>query len=183
MSVSQQYINMSATLKKRTSLLDQNTKRCFHIKKHNKPFKEIYITTKLNSFTVPILGSATAGIAKNYAQEDVEGHLKIPNNLIKFKDDLFALRIEGDSMNRAYIKDVALKSGDFAIIDPQYKMPKNGDYVLSIIDGCANIKKFKRDANGIQLISESTKKNLKPIFVSSGDDYMINGKVIAAIKK
>lgn len=157
--------------------------RSFQIKKNDSPFKEIHLTKKLDSFSVPILGAATAGTAKNYAKEDVEGHLKIPSNFIKFKKDLFALRIDGNSMNRAHVKDAPLKNGNFAIIDPTYTTPKNGDYVLSIIDGCANIKKFQRNVNGIQLISESTEEDYKPIFVSSGDDYMINGKVIAAIKK
>lgn len=161
----------------------KHKKRYFHVKKNDSPFKEIHLVKNLDAFTVPILGAATAGDAKNYAKEDVEGHLKIPKNTIKFKKDLFAIRIDGNSMNRAKIKDTPMKNGNFVIIDPEYQTPKDGEYVLSVVDGCANIKKFKRDLNGIQLISESTEKIHKPIFISSDDNYMVNGKVVAVIKK
>ena len=76
-------------------------------------------------------------------------------------------------------------SCNFVLIDSQYRNPKNGDFVLSVIDGCANIKKFERDnKNGdIRLVSESTNPKHKPIYVSSEDNFMINGKIISVIKK
>ncbi len=63
------------------------------------------------------------------------------------------------------------------------KNVKNGDIVLSIIDGMANIKKFFLDKEHGQaiLMSESTKE-FPPIYIHEDDDFMINGKVVQVIK-
>ena len=63
--------------------------------------------------------------------------------------------------------------------------PKNDDYVLIVIDGCATLKKFKQDnkTGQVTLVSESTNLKHKPIFLSSDDDFMVNGKIVAVIKK
>ena len=136
-------------------------------------------------FSVPLLGVANAGTATIFAEENIEGHVRIPRNMMSKKDGVFALRVEGDSMNKAKISGKNLEKGDFALIDSEYKNPKNGDYVLSIIDGCASLKKFEKDKKTgmIKLISESTNKIHKPIYISSEDDYMVNGKIIAILKK
>ena len=65
-------------------------------------------------------------------------------------------------------------------IDSEYKNPKNGDYVLSVIDGCANLKKFERDAKSgeIRLLSESKNPKHKPIYISSQDNFIVNGKIV-----
>ena len=87
-------------------------------------------------------------------------------------------------MNKANINGDSLKEGDLAIIDSEYKTPRNGDYVLSIIDGMANLKKFEQDTKtrDVKLVSESTNPKHKPIYISS-EDFMVNGKVIAVVKK
>ena len=36
---------------------------------------------------------------------------------------------------------------------------------------------------GVKLVSESTKKIYKPIYISSDDDFMVNGKIIDVIKR
>jgi repressor LexA len=137
-----------------------------------------------SSFFVPILGSANAGEAVILASEEKRGDLHIPSGVIKAKNgNLFALKIDGDSMNKAKINGRNIESGDFVIVDPSETSPENNDYVLSVINGCANVKKFKKDTNGIRLEPESTNKKHKPIYLSSEDDFMINGKIIAVVKK
>jgi len=139
----------------------------------------------LESISVPVLGSANAGPAVLFAEENVEGYLKVPTSLINKKDSIFALRVEGDSMNKAKIAGKSLSEGDFVLIDSEYRNPKNGEYVLSVIDGCANLKKFERNSKtgDIMLVSESKNPAHKPIYISSEDNFMINGKVISVIKK
>jgi SOS-response transcriptional repressor LexA len=53
------------------------------------------------------------------------------------------------------------------------------------MDGCANLKKFERDTKtgDVMLVSESKNSKHKPIYVSSEDDFMINGKIVNVIKK
>ena len=142
------------------------------------------ISKRADSISIPVLGSANAGPAVLFAEENVEGYLKVPTTLMNKKDSVFALRVEGDSMNKSKIEGKNLSEGDFVLIDSEYKNPKNGDYVLSVIDGCANLKKFERNKTGeVMLISESTNPKYKPIYISSEDNFMINGKIVNVIKK
>lgn len=142
-------------------------------------------TMGLDSIRIPILGVANAGPATIFAEENIEGYLKISRSALNKKDGIFALRVEGDSMNKAKIDKKNIEQGDFVLVDSEYRIPKNGDYVLSIIDGMANLKKFERDVKtrDIRLVSESTNSKHKPVYISSKDDYMINGRIVAVIKK
>jgi repressor LexA len=139
----------------------------------------------LDAIRVPILGAANAGPATIFAEENIEGYLKVSRSSLNNKDGVFALRVEGDSMNKAKIDKKNIESGDFVLIDSKYKNPKNGDYVLSVIDDCVNLKKFEQNkkTGEVMLVSESTNSKYKPIYISSEDNFMINGKIINVIKK
>jgi len=157
-------------------------------KESNRPRSlKVYKTNKSDegSILLPILGSANCGEALVLAVENPEGHLKVPFSFVRKRDDIFVLKAEGDSMNMAVIGDSKsnIESGDFVIVDSDIKGVKHGDYVLSIIDGCANIKKLGVHEGYLRLISESSNPVHKPIYLSSDDEFMINGKVLAVVKK
>ncbi len=142
-------------------------------------------TVGLDSISLPIVGSANCGPADILAEENIEGYLKVSKSLLNRRDGLFVIRASGDSMNKADFFGKTIENGDFVVIDSLSRDAKHGDYVLSIIDGCANLKKFIVDRNGqMLLVSESkSKKDYKPIFLHPDDDFMINGKIISVIKK
>ncbi len=142
-------------------------------------------TVGLDSISLPIVGSANCGPADILAEENIEGYLKVSKSLLNRRDGLFVVRASGNSMNKADFFGKTIENGDFVIIDSLDRNAKHGDYVLSIIDGCANLKKFIIDRNGQKLlVSESkSKKDYKPIFLHDADDFMINGKIISVIKK
>lgn len=142
-------------------------------------------TVGLDSISLPIVGAANCGPAEIFAEENIEGYLKVSKSLLNRRDGLFVIRASGDSMNKADFFGKTIDDGDFVIIDSLDRNAKHGDYVLSIIDGCANLKKFIIDRNGSKmLVSESSsKKDYKPIFLHEQDDFMINGKIISVIKK
>ena len=143
------------------------------------------IPKSIGSFSIPVLGSANAGSATALAEENISGYLKVSRKDLNRKNGIFALRVAGDSMNKARIDGKNLEDGDFVLIDSEYKSPKNGDYILSIIDNCANLKKFEEDkkTGEIRLLSESKNPTHKPIYVSSEDNFMVNGKIISVVKK
>ena len=134
---------------------------------------------------VPILGAANAGPATLFANENLEGYLRVSSGLIP-RRKVFAIRIEGNSMNRANIQGKNIEDGDYVIIDPEAREPQNGDYVLSVIDEVANIKRYYQEKRGnqIMLISEST-QNYPPILIHPKEvsNYLVNGKIIEIIKK
>ncbi|MDO8492061.1 MAG: transcriptional repressor LexA [bacterium] len=164
---------------------DNNRPRAISIYPDGQIKSPILNKTGLDSVSIPILGAANAGPATIFAEENISGYLKVSRSDLNRRDGVFALRVEGDSMNKATIGNKNLEEGDFVLVDSEYKNPKNGDYVLSIIDDCANLKKFERDnkTGEVMLISESSNLKHKPIYISSEDNFMINGKIINVIKK
>lgn len=142
--------------------------------------------TSARLFSIPILGSANCGPAALFAEENVEGYLRVSSTLLGPKNprNFFALRARGLSMNRANVDGKNIEDGDYLIIDSEHRTPKNGDVVVSVIDGVANIKKFVLDEENqqIALLSESTRE-FSPIYIHEEDDYLVNGKVVQIIKK
>lgn len=136
-------------------------------------------------FSIPILGSADCGPATVFADENIEGYLRISSRLMKARKGLYALKAIGNSMNRAVISGKTLENGDYAIIDSTVRDPANNNYVVSVIDGVCNIKKFIKDKQNQQvvLLSEST-QDFPPIYIHPEEtDYFVTGKVINVIKK
>lgn len=139
---------------------------------------------------VPIVGSASCGPALNYAEEYYEGFLRISKQLLgkqttQLKNRYMAVKADGESMNNARIgkSKQPINSGDFVLVDVTQNYAEDGDYVLSIIGGMANIKRFKKHEEYISLESESlTPERFPPIIVDQSENYMINGKVVAVYK-
>lgn len=98
-------------------------------------------------------------------------------------NSLFILKAKGDSMNDADIDGNSIEDGDFVIVDESKRAPENENYVVSLIDDCANIKKFFHQGDQIALVSEST-KDYNPIFIhqSDADRYNVIGTVVRVIK-
>lgn len=133
---------------------------------------------------IPILGAANCGIATLIAEESNQGFLEISQKLITSSrpEDLFVLKASGNSLNRANIGGLSVENDDYLIVDTSYRNPIDDDYVVSIIDGCANVKKVKKEKDRIALLSESS-GNIPPIYIHPDDSYLINGKVIQVVKK
>lgn len=132
---------------------------------------------------IPVVGTANCGPATMVAEENLEKYLMVSRSLLKKQGNIFALVAEGNSMNRARVNGTTpIEDKDYVLIDSDQRTPNAGDYVLSIIEGAANIKKFAYTRDGhIALLSESTEK-FAPIYISEDDQFMINGKVIQVIK-
>jgi len=138
-----------------------------------------------NVVSIPVLGNANCGEPTFFAEENFEGHLKVSKKLLKKIQDVYAVKAHGSSMNRASVNGVTIENGDYVLIDPSNRTPKESDYVLSFIDGVANIKKFYTDASleAIVLVSESSEDH-HPIYIHKEDlsDYVIGGSVLQVIK-
>lgn len=142
-----------------------------------------------NFFNLPIVGSADCGPANVLANENIEGYLQVSSSMLGSKnpEGLFVLKAAGDSLNRAKkVKGGEIESGDYVVIDSKKRDPKDGDYILSVIDDCANLKRFYKDkkTGQIALVSES-KTDIPPIYIHPSDysNYMVNGEIARVIKK
>lgn len=155
--------------------IDKKTGAINRLKNEN-PQKGLFLA-------IPVLGSANCGEANIFAEENLEGYIKVSKKIIKAGDGFLAIRASGNSMNRANINGQNIGNGDYVIVDTK-KQPKTNDYVLAIIDNCANIKKMILNSKDkiISLVSEST-ENHPVIFIHENDKFLINGVVKYVIKK
>lgn len=137
-------------------------------------------------YSLPIVGSANCGPATIFADERIEGYLKVSSKMLpRKKQNLYVLIADGLSMNRAEVREgITIEDGDFVVVDSAYKNPKNGDIVVAVIDGMGTIKRYKEDGEHNRIVLESVSTEIfMPIFVHEGDDFAISGKVVEVIKK
>ena len=131
---------------------------------------------------IPILGTANAGSPTFFAEENVEGTLKVSKRLIR-DDRIFAIKVSGTSMNKSWVNGKNVNNGDYILVDPDYNDYNDNDKVLVVIDGVATIKTFKKmDSQTIGLFPESTDRQHQPIYLTPEDNFIINGKVVDVFK-
>lgn len=141
-----------------------------------------------NLFSIPFMGEADCGEATMIASGQIQGYLSISPRLTHFKDvkGLYALQARGDSMNRADVKGKTIEDSDYVLVKPcEASELIDGDYVVSILNGLANIKSFHVDSiNKRIILTAKSSKNHPPIMIASDDMpyYKVSGKVVDVIK-
>jgi repressor LexA len=124
--------------------------------------------------SLPIVGRVTAG-DPILAIENIEGYVNFDRNLVS-SEDVFLLRVKGDSMIDAHIQD-----GDFALVKPQ-KDAENGEIIVALIDDEATIKRIFKKRDLIRL--EPANPTMEPIVIKKGEKKVtIVGKVIGIFRK
>ncbi|MFP4135707.1 MAG: transcriptional repressor LexA [Candidatus Acetothermia bacterium] len=122
---------------------------------------------------VPVVGSVVAG-KPTLATENVEGPLKL-EELFPRRDDLFALRVDGDSMVEA-----GIHQGDLAIVRQQ-PTAEVGDIVVAIVnDEKGTVKKLSKLGEEIHL--EPANPDYETI-VKEPSEVEIRGRVVGVVRK
>jgi repressor LexA len=129
---------------------------------------------KSQILSLPIVGRVRAG-EPILAIENIEGYINLDQSLIS-SDDVFLLRVQGDSMIDAHIQD-----GDFALIKPQPNA-ENGEIVVALVDDEATIKRIFKKRDLIRL--EPANPHMEPIVVRKGERRVtLVGKVVGIFRK
>lgn len=140
---------------------------------------------------LPYYGEVNCGEATALAEDRIQSYLEVSPSIINLSNlnNLFVLKASGYSMNDANIGGNSVDDGDYIIARKRANYcPKNGDYVISIINGAANLKKFRKDVKNQQIVLESdSSEDLPPIIISEQDAdnlsaYSIAAEAIAVIK-
>lgn len=105
------------------------------------------------SRAVPLVGRVAAG-APILAVENIEDTLPLSDTLFP-AGDLFALRVQGESMINAGIMD-----GDLVIVEPT-QTAANGEIVVALLDDEATVKRFYLQDGVVELRPEND--SLQPI--------------------
>ncbi len=117
---------------------------------------------------IPIIGRVTAGLPM-YAQAEWDGSIVLDAAVYR-SQNIFALRIKGDSM-----KDAGILNGDLAICEPR-QYAQNGEIVVALINSEeATVKRFFLHEDHIELRPENTAYS--PMRYGFGE-VLIQGKVI-----
>ncbi|MGD9057956.1 MAG: transcriptional repressor LexA [Desulfobacterales bacterium] len=117
---------------------------------------------------IPIIGRVTAGLPM-YAQTEWDGSIVLDAAVYR-SQNLFALRVKGDSM-----KDAGILNGDLAICEPR-QYAQNGEIVVALINSEeATVKRFFLHDDHIELRPENT--DYTPMRYGFGE-VLVQGKII-----
>lgn len=119
---------------------------------------------------VPLVGRVTAGIPI-LAQENIEDEIMLPQDMVR-GEDVFALRVEGESMIEAGILD-----GDIVVVRKQADAV-NGDIIVAMIEDEATVKRVFYEEHRVRLQPEN--HSMDPIYA---DEITVLGRVVALFRE
>ena len=131
-----------------------------------------YLEKNENVVDVPLLGKVTAGTPIE-AIETPNEYFSLPANLINTKNNVFTLKVQGDSMINVGIYD-----GDILIVERK-NTANNGDTVVAMNeDNEVTVKTFYKEKDHIRLQPEND--TMEPIILKN---CTIIGKAIGLYRK
>jgi repressor LexA len=121
---------------------------------------------------LPIIGQVTAGLPM-YAQQEWDGTVVVDSTLFG-GENLFCLRIKGDSM-----KNAGILNGDLVICEPR-QYAENGEIVAVLIHGEeATVKRFYLRSDHIEMRPENDDY---PVMRYQFGELLVQGKVVGVIR-
>lgn len=120
--------------------------------------------------SIPLVGKVTAGMPI-LAEENIEDYLVMPQYFLG-QSDMFALRVQGESMIEAGIFDRDI------IIVRQQDTAENGDIVVAMIEDEATVKRIFYERNRIRLQPENSV--MQPIYA---ENVQVLGRIIALFRQ
>jgi repressor LexA len=138
-------------------------------------------TAVSNLFRVPLVGNIVAGSPievgnGDFSVYDEEDAIELSTSMLPGRhDDLFALRVSGDSMIDAMVND-----GDIVIMR-QENDARNGDMVaVWLSDDTTTLKYFYREANN-KIRLQPANPTMEPIYVDR-EEVQVQGKVMMVLR-
>ena len=131
---------------------------------------EVIDGTQARGRSVPLVGKVTAGLPI-LAIENIEDYLVLPQDRFG-RDELFGLRVQGESMIEAGILD-----GDVIVVRPQNNA-ENGEIVVAMIEDEATVKRIYYEKKRVRLQPEN--RFMEPIYA---ENAQVIGKVVALFRQ
>jgi repressor LexA len=126
----------------------------------------------LAQLELPLIGRVAAG-SPILAQEHIERTYFFESSLFQQKPD-YLLKVRGMSM-----RDVGIMDGDLIAVK-QAKEAKNGQIVVARLGDEVTVKRFHRNKQQIELLSENP--DFKPILVQPGEPFELEGLAVGLIR-
>lgn len=143
--------------------------------------REAIVQAANGMLRIPLLGSIVAGEPIDFGPDtftvyDDEDMVEIGTSMIPGRtDELYALRVSGDSMIDDMIND-----GDIVIIRKQ-EIAKNGEMVAAWVEGeGTTLKRIYQDGSRVRL--QPANPTMQPIFAEP-EDVQVQGKVMLVLRQ
>lgn len=127
---------------------------------------------RLTQLVLPLVGRVAAG-SPILAEEHIEQTYVFESALFEQRPD-YLLKVRGMSM-----RDVGIMDGDLLAVK-QAKEAKNGQIVVARLGDEVTVKRFHRNTNLIELLSENS--DFKPIVVQPGEPFELEGLAVGLIR-
>ena len=127
---------------------------------------------RLGQLVLPLVGRVAAG-SPILAQEHIAQTYHFEGSMFEQKPD-YLLKVRGMSMQGAGIMD-----GDLLAVK-QAREAKNGQIVVARLGDEVTVKRFHRNKNLIELLSENP--DFKPIVVQPGEPFELEGLAVGLIR-
>lgn len=123
---------------------------------------------------VPVIGRVAAG-EPILATENVESTLSVDAGFVP-RGDIFALKVEGDSM-----RDAGILDGDYVLARHQ-EAAQQGEIVVAVIGEEATVKRYYQDGNRVRLMPENDA--YEPIVIHPAETpFRIAGKIVSLMRR
>jgi len=140
------------------------------------PANDLNATADAESVSVPLLGRIAAG-APILAEEQIEDRIRIDRNLVRGASDVFALKVQGDSMIEA-----GILSGDIIFVRRQ-STAQRGEMVAALIGDEATAKYYFPEKDYVRF--QPANAAMAPILVRATDfkPTMLLGVVVGVFRR
>ena len=156
-------------LKKKGYLVDTGGHRGLRLSKE-------YLKSIRQTEGIPVVGQVAAG-EPILAEENIESYVDI-KKLLGLSDDVFLLRISGDSM-----VDEGIVDGDLVAVKPTPRV-QDGQIAVVLLDDDATVKKVYIQQNRIVLKPANKAVGYKTQYVKRNDkNVRIIGRVVGCIRR
>ena len=172
-----------------TSVVDYNLQilqREGHLQRRREVSRGIELTgtqpepANISYLKVPLVGSIAAGEPLNLIGADTLGkedfdQVEIPPMLAGGKENIFALKVKGESMIDALVGD-----GDMVFLEPVDR-PENGDMVAAWIRDReeTTLKHFYLEGDKVKLVPANSQ--MQPIVVAA-NNVSVRGRVVGVVR-
>ena len=133
-----------------------------------------------NLISIPVLGNIAAGeplpVANTGPWNDADfDKVDLPPFLTKGRDNVFALKVKGESMIDALVGD-----GDLVLLEP-ITQPQNGDMVAAWLEDReeATLKHFYLEGDQVRLVPANSQ--MTPITVAA-TNVSVKGRVVGVVR-
>ena len=132
------------------------------------------VAAKPRPLALRLYASRVAAGFPSPADDHLEGPIDLNAHLVAHPAATFVVRVAGDSMTGAGIRD-----GDLLVVD-RSREAVSGSIVVAVVDGELTVKRLRVGKQGVRLEPENPA--YQPIFVRESADLVIWGVVAHAIR-